>query len=132
MRNFLHVTAILISGALTACSGTSTEQPGTEERLADRGYLIGPGDQRLLNYSINSWSSIDDEHLIIRSGVDDEYLIELVSPCLSLNSAIFVGLSSPTSRVDNFGEVLVDSPGIGRERCNIRDIYRLEDVAPGE
>lgn len=121
-----------ITAMITACTGTATDRPSIEERLADRGYLIGPGDQRLLNYTINSWSSVDDENLIIRSSVDDEYLIELVGPCISLNSAIFVGLSSPTSRVDNFGEVLVDSPGIGRERCNIRDIHRLEDVAPGE
>lgn len=130
MRNFLHVIAILIFGALTACTGTSTEQPSIEERLAERGYLIGPGDQRLLNYTINGWSSVDDEHLIIRSSVDDEYLIELMGPCINLSSAIFVGFSSPTSRVDSFGEVLVDSPGIGRERCNIEDIHRLEDVSP--
>ncbi len=130
MRSLNFMILAIAFTLLTGCSSLTVEEITIEERMAERGYLIGPGEQRVTSYQINTWTAVDDEHLIIRSGVQDEYLLELIGPCINLSSAIFVGISSPTSRLDSFGEIVVDSPGIGRERCNIRNIYVLENVAP--
>ncbi|MEX2469635.1 MAG: DUF6491 family protein [Pseudohongiellaceae bacterium] len=128
MRHLKLILAPVMAIALAACATTDADLPSIEERMAERGYLIGPADQRIPRYRISSWQSVDDDHLIVRSGVRDHFLVELRGPCLELNSAFFVGFSTPTSRIDRFADVIVAGPGRMRERCSIRNIYVLTDV----
>lgn len=125
----IYLTLTLTLGLLLAACATDAERPTIAEEMAERGYLIGPGDQRIPRYRINSWNSVDDSYLIIRSGVRDMYLVELLGPCMDLEGAFFLGFSTPTSRLDRFGDILVQGPGSrSRERCGIRDIFLLNPV----
>ena len=126
MRVLRLVTLALLGAVLASCA-SNAELPSIEERMADRGYLIGPGDQRIPRYRINSWSAVDDNYVVVRSGVRDEYLIELLGPCIELDGAFVVGFTTPTTRVDKFADLIVTGPG-RRERCSISDIYLLSRV----
>jgi len=129
MKHLKLIFVPVIAMVLAGCAATGdAELPTIEERMAERGYLIGPGDQRIPRYRISSWQSVDDYHLIVRSGVRDHFLVELLGPCLELDNAFFVGFTTPTTRIDQFADVLVEGPGGIRERCNIQEIYMLTDV----
>lgn len=123
----IKLLVVALSALILAACGSSAELPDIDERLAEMGYLMGPGNQQIPRYRISSWNTLDDRHLIVRSGVRDEYLVQLNGPCFGLDSAFFVGFATPTSRVDSFGEIVVGS-GRDRERCQIRDIYLLADL----
>lgn len=113
--------------ALTACAGNA-DLASIEERMAERGYLIGPDDQRIPRYRISSWNSIDDRYLIVRSGVRDHYLVELFTPCLGLDAAFSIGFATPGTRLDRFGSILVRDTSSSIERCRIENIYLLTDL----
>ena len=123
----VSVTATLVLSLLVVACATPGEPVNVQERLMEMGYRMGGGDQRLPSYRINGWTRIDDRNLVIRAGVRDRYLVELTGPCLGLNSAFRIGFTTPgrLSRVDRFEDILVRSPGIGVERCPIRNIYSL-------
>jgi len=61
--------------------------------------------------------------------VNDKYLIRLFAPCLGLDSAFFIGFSTPMARLDRFDNIIVRSIERGREVCKIQDIIKLEKVA---
>lgn len=128
MKARLTVLFSLIALLLAACAGNADLRT-IEERMAERGFVIGPDDQRIPRYRINSWSSVDDRYLTVRSGVNDHFLIELIQPCFGLDSAFNIGIGTPTTRLDRFGSVLVRDLGGNRvERCRIENIYRLTRV----
>ena len=117
----------LVTLVLAACS-SSAELAGIDERMAERGFLIGPGDQRIPRYRISSWNSIDDRYLIVRSGVRDHYLVELFAPCLGLDTAFSIGFSTPTTSLDSYGSVLVRDTSSNVERCRVANIFLLADI----
>lgn len=129
--NSIHTARMLLltlaALVLAACS-SSAELAGIEERMAERGYLIGPADQRIPRYRISSWNSIDDRYLIVRSGVRDHYLVELFTPCLGLDTAFSIGFSTPTTSLDSYGSILVRDNSTSVERCRVENIYLLADI----
>lgn len=121
----LRLTLLLL---LLAGCGATRESLTIEQRMSERGYLIGPAQQTIPRYRVNGWSSVDDDYLIVNVGVRGHYLVELAGPCLNLDYAFSIGFTTPTSRLDRFGSVLVRSQGPGVERCRIREIYALVDL----
>jgi hypothetical protein len=125
-----HTRTLLLTLAvsvLAACA-SNVELETIGERMAERGYLIGPDDQRIPRYRISSWNSIDDRYLIVRSGVSDHYLVELFAPCLGLDTAFSIGFATPSTRLDSFGSILVRDSSRSLERCRIENIYLLADI----
>jgi hypothetical protein len=127
MKTLSGIVLTMLALSLAACAGTPDTRT-IEERMAERGYLIGPADQNIPRYRINSWSSVNDRYLTVRSGVNDHYLIELMQPCFGLESAFSIGIGTPTTRVDRFGSVLVRDIDGRVERCRIDNIYLLDRV----
>lgn len=123
----ISVFFTLLACLLSIACATPAESVNVSDRLMELGYFIGEENQRVPSHRINGWNRIDDRNLIIRAGVQDRYLVELAGPCFGLNSAFRVGFTTPgrLSRVDRFEDIVVRSPGLGVERCPIRNIYTL-------
>lgn len=115
-----------LSVFLAAC--TSSPPQSIDKRLADRGYTLGEGEQSIPRFRVSNWNYLDERHLIVRSGVRDHFMIELMQPCFGLDSAFGIGFATPTSRVDRFGSILVRGIDGRRERCRIQNIYSLAAV----
>ena len=124
MKRVLLFSGLLL---LAACAATSTEQPmSVEEHLDLMGLQLGEGDARIPSYRVNGWNRIDDRNLVIISGVNDHYLVELRAPCPELEFAFGIGFTTTgIDRLDRFGDIILRGPGGRRERCAIRDIYEL-------
>ena len=122
MKPFI-ITTLLFAAA--ACS--TVEEPPIDEQLAELGYVISAGNERIPNIRIRGWSEINDRNLIVSAGMQDKYLIELRSNCINLQGAFSVAFSSNNrvARIDKFESLYVRGPGRRVERCNIRNIYRL-------
>lgn len=127
IRALETILLVCVLAVLSACA-SNAELADIEERMAERGYLIGPGDQHIPRYRISSWNSIDDRYVIVRSGVRDHYLVELYAPCLGLSTAFSIGFATPSTRLDRFGSILVRDTSTSIERCRIENIYLLADI----
>jgi hypothetical protein len=127
MKSAGLICNLVLVTALAACAG-STDRTSIEERLLDRDLELGEGNQRIPRYRVNSWSSIDDEYLIVTAGVRDQYLVQLRTPCFNLSSAFSIGFTTPMNQLDRFARIVVRGPGRGREYCDIQDIIRLHPI----
>ena len=124
MNRVYGFLGLCISVFLSACV-SDYQAPSLEESLVEMGYALGEGNNRIPRYKINGWSVVDDSNLIITTGVNDRYLIRLNFPCTNLRSAFFIGITTPSGRLDRFESIVVRGPGRIRERCGIDDIVRL-------
>ena len=127
-KSIIILLALSVILFLNSCSGT-TELRSLEQQLIDRGLQVGDGNSRIPRHRVNGWSSIDDYNLIVSVGVNDKYLIQLIRPCLGLNSTFTIGFTTPNGgRLDRFENIIVRDPIIGREVCGIKNIFRLEPI----
>jgi len=113
-----------------SCGNTAREQISLERRLFDMGLEQGESVSRLSSYRVNGWRSIDDENLVIATGVNDDYLVTLQAPCFDLESAIFIGFTTTAGSLDRFESIVVEGPIRRREFCRIREIFKLYDITP--
>ncbi|MEX0617913.1 MAG: DUF6491 family protein [Pseudohongiellaceae bacterium] len=109
---------------LGACAGTEG-RGDVDQVLEAEGLERGGQITSIRNYQVNGWSAINAENLIITTGVNNDYLVELMSPCLGLQGATTIGFTSTAGNLDRFEDIVVQSPGIGTERCPIETITEL-------
>jgi Family of unknown function (DUF6491) len=117
-----RILSLLIPALLTACStfGSRERDEQTLERFLDH---AGPP-VRDFSYlgGINGWTSLDREHVVVYTGVNDAYLLTVAPPCNDLNFANRIGLTSTGSTVSaRFDSVIVD--GL---RCQILQIRPVD------
>ena len=124
----IHLLIGLLLAVIVSSCTSSSERASVEQRLRGMGLQIGEGDSRIPRYSVNGWTLLDERNLIITSGVNDKYLVRLFSPCLGLDGAFYIGFTTPIGGLSRFDNIIVRSPMWGRERCNIQDIFHLEQI----
>jgi len=114
------VVTLLGLALLSACSGIprrATEQ----ETLARYTSYAGDPVTEFRTYSrFDSWSPIDDSHVLVRTGVNDAYLVKVIAPCMNLPFATRIGFTSRFPHTVSSG---FDSLRVGRrETCRIIEI----------
>ena len=129
LKNTLKVvisTAIL--SVLAACA-SNTERLTVDQMLQDKGLVKGESVDRISRFRVNGWETLDDQNLIIKAGVNDEYLITLRTFCLNLEDAFSIGVSNRFSSVDRFDHIIVRRSNTSPERCQIDEIFALDAVS---
>ena len=117
----LSIASILLVAAavLSACSGIPRRE-SDQQLLARYERYAGPRVSDFQTYGrFDSWSVVDDRHVLIQTGPRDAYLVSLVPPCLNLPFATRIGV---TSRFPHTVQAGFDSIRVGRESCRIFDI----------
>ena len=73
--------------------------------------------------NINGWSSIDREHVYIKEGVKDHYLVTLFSACPGLQYARAIAVSNQSGRMcpNDFGAITFRDSGMART-CRIDNV----------
>lgn len=117
-RSWLVVLAMaMLAGCASGPARVSTDQ--TLER-----YLSYAGEpiDRFSATRIDSWESLDDQHLVLRTGPNDAYLLTVYATCRDLRYTHAIGVVSQSAHsVSHFDEIKV-----GRDTCPIREIRPLD------
>lgn len=76
---------------------------------------------------LNGWTPLGDSALAVWTKPGEAYLLELSGPCMDLEYAMSIGLTSSAGRVhERFDKVLVRSPGSMNIPCFIHTIRPLD------
>lgn len=77
---------------------------------------------------VNGFAAPDDHTLNVRVGVRDVYQFQMLGPCpdIDWNQRLALVSRSGGSICNGMdAEVITHSPGIGRQRCAIRNMHKL-------
>jgi hypothetical protein len=110
---------------LAACAVTREDSLTLDEEVLERGYVIGEQVRRIQNYRLNGWSYLDQQHLILESGVSDRYLVSLRSPCYELRGAITIGFTNTIGNLTDRDRLIVGTRGSLNETCLIDSLHAL-------
>ena len=115
------VATLLALTALSACSGIPRESDA--QTLARYNQYAGERVNQFTTFGhFNSWTPIDDHHVVVHTNVNEAYLITVFQPCFDLPFATRLGI---TSRFPNQVQAGFDSIRVGRERCRISEIRTI-------
>ena len=116
---FATVSTLLALTALSACAGIPRHE--TDQQLLARytTYAGAPVSDFMTYSPFDSWASVDDRHVLIRTNVSDAYLLTVVAPCINLPFANRIAL---TSRFPHMVTSGFDSIRVGRDVCRIIEI----------
>lgn len=129
----LLLLGLLVGGCAATPESADRELERAEnvyKSLIDMGLVRGEEVRRVQNFRINSWQDIDARTLVLRAGVRERYLVELLGYCMGLETATGIGLASNTGSLMATDSILVRGMGGRPERCQISKIWALEDL-PG-
>jgi hypothetical protein len=116
------VFALLPLLALTACAAFKNRESDAEQLARYMDYAGESIESFALLGGVDSWQSLGDNRLIVRSGVNKAYLLTVAEPCIDLDFANAISLTSTGSTVSRG----FDSVRVGRERCQIIDIRPVD------
>lgn len=106
---------------LTACAGAQiARMQGESASERYRTYAGEPVDS-FTAFNIDGWTPVSDHELVVRTGVNDAYLIMVRDNCRDLQSSERIGIRQTGSSVTQLDQVRV-----GRDRCPISSIRPLD------
>ena len=87
--------------------------------------------------SVRTFDAIDDEHIYVREGSSEHFLLTMQNRCFNLRNSLGIAFKDTTSRIcdDGFGEIVYrDRMGSGRrlETCRIDEIERVDSKEDAE
>ena len=134
---FMHLRFVLAACvallAAAGCASTNTTGVGIDAQRAAlyRAHAGEPIDGFLGR--INSWTSLDDTALVVWTGANRGYLLEVMGPCQELPWAHTITLSNGQfDRVSRFDELRVIGRGVAAIPCQIREIRPIDVKAVKE
>jgi Family of unknown function (DUF6491) len=116
---FASASILIAATVLSACSGVPRRESDKELLSRYMSYAAAPVADFHTYSAFDSWSAIDDQHVLIRTGTQDAYLVKVVAPCMNLPFASRIAF---TSRFPHTVQSGFDSLRVGRERCRIIEI----------
>lgn len=80
--------------------------------------------------TVNSFSAIGENAVMVRSGVNDYYRLELFGPCLDVDWAMRIGIRSRGSSwvCEGFDAELIVPHVTGVQQCPVRSVRKLSDA----
>jgi hypothetical protein len=115
----LFTAALLLTVALSACSGIPRRESDAQTLARIQQYAGAPVSDFRIFGSFNSWTPIDDHHVMVQTNVNEAYLISVFEPCMNLPFATRLAV---TSRFPHQVQSGFDSIRVGHERCRISEI----------
>jgi hypothetical protein len=106
------VAALLAAGLVAGCA--------SQPKLDYREYAGQPIKSfYMTNY--DGWTPVSDDQIVVWTGINEAYLIQVTGYCPDLKFAHAVAVTSTGNNVDKFEKVLV-----GRDRCFINEIRPID------
>lgn len=125
----LTLSLLALVGVLSACGGTPDQELTLDQKLDKRKYTLGKTVDRVQDYRISGWNSMDDRHVIIHTSPTRSYLVTLRSPCRNLDTAETLAFSTTVGSLTRHDKLLVRSSSMGyTEQCFIDMLQELDKV----
>lgn len=115
-----QLSIILISLALASCA--SLDKLKNDDGLKYQDYAGEP----IRSFSmprLDGWTVVDDKLLVVRTNINQEYLIKVAGFCPDLKFANAIGVTSFAGNVDKFEKVIV-----GKDKCMINEIRPIDSA----
>lgn len=121
----MHSSSWMVAAGAAALAGCMANQ-GPAAQAAG-----GSGRQCFLASQVNSFDAVDDQTVVVRTGVRTMYELQIVGVCPDIDWTQRIGIRSTGG--SNWvchgldAELLVPSPS-GTQRCPVTDIRRLSEA----
>jgi hypothetical protein len=112
MKGLLTVAAVTIAALSAGCAN--------QQKLDFREYAGEPVKSFYMPH-LDGWSAVSKDELVVWTGSNKAYLLDVDGFCPDLQFANTIGVTSTGSTVDKFEKVIV-----GRDRCFIKSIRPLD------
>jgi hypothetical protein len=116
---FATAAILLTVALLTACSGIPRRESDREMLARYTSYAGAPVTEFRTYSAFDSWSPVDDHHVLIQTNVNEAYLLTVFEPCFDLPFATRLAI---TSRIPHTVSSGFDSIRVGRQSCRISEI----------
>jgi hypothetical protein len=110
---------LLAATLLAACSGIPRHESDAQVLARYTSYAGAPVTDFQTYGHFDSWSAVDDSHVLIQTGPSQAYLVKVIPPCINLPFATRIAF---TSRFPHTVQSGFDSIRVGRESCRIMEI----------
>jgi len=118
---FLTLLAVTL---LTACSSIPRNDDSEKAIARYTPYLGEPVSQFNTYTRFDSWSPVDNDHVVIHTNVNEAYLLTVAPGCFDLPFATSLGVTSKFPHAVQSG---FDSIRVGRQSCRITEIRPVND-----
>lgn len=125
MRRRIALPSLPTLLAIGFLAGGCASQPSGEEPAADGGRVC------VSVRTINSFSPLSDQEVLVTAGVNNRYLFTVTGVCQGLRSANRIAVADQTGSIcnDNFGRIVFRDFAMGPQSCRVGNI---EPVASRE
>jgi hypothetical protein len=119
IMKIMTVSTLLALTVLSACSGIPRYDDDKNGLARYTPYVGEPVTQFSSYTHFDSWSAVDNDHVLIHTNVNEVYLLTIAPGCFELPFATRLGV---TSRFPNTVSSGFDSIRVGRDSCRITQI----------
>jgi hypothetical protein len=116
---FASASILLVAAVLSACSGIPRRESDQELLARYERYAGSPVPDFQTFGHFDSWSPVDNDHVLVTTGPRDAYLVRVVPACIDLPFATRIGF---TSRFPHTVQAGFDSLRVGHQFCRIMEI----------
>ncbi len=117
----LILAAVLASACATTGGGPDSLIRRSDDRLAKYEPYVGEPVDRVVAFRYDSWEPISRTQLVVRTTMNDAYLLTVDGTCTDLPFAQSIGIKTTGSQITKFDAVLVRG-----NRCLIRQIQPID------
>lgn len=111
---------LVLTALLTSACG-ALQRNEKEPVLAKYEPYIGEPIRGFTSFRLSSWQSVSRTQLILWTGVNEAYLVTVWDTCPDLQFTETIRVTSTTSEISTFDQVLV-----GSDRCQIQHIQPID------
>lgn len=124
---FLIATALAVP--LAGCASTAHDhgQQTLADQLSARGYQITKRVDRITRWRVDSWSGIDDQHVIFSTGPGRDYLVTTAGVCRGITTATTIGFTATQEQVSPVDKLIVGVSGF-TDQCSIESLQELRHL----
>lgn len=131
----IHRTLSLVAMAcaLAACASApapAPAEPTWQQKLADRGWSLGPEVETVPNFAFDGFDALDATHVVVHSSVTRRVLVTTGTSCIGLQSALHIGYEGSGHALSRLDLLLVRAPGQLPSRCRVEAINTLSKPQP--
>jgi hypothetical protein len=117
----LILAAVLASACATTGGGPESMIKRSDDRLAKYEPYVGEPVDGFTAFYYDSWEPINRTQLVLRTTMNEAYLLTVDGTCTDLLFAQTIGVTTTGTQVTKFDKVLVRG-----ERCLIRQIQPID------
>ncbi len=137
MKAMTLYAVLLASSLLVACASMKEaseqrhkiEHEPLQQAITDLGYETQAPVERVTDWRLYNWETVDDHAVIIWVDAFHPYLFTLRQRCPALGFAQTIGVSNTGSEINaKFDAIVVPNPPGGGESCDIDKIYPLKKI----